>query len=44
MNLLIVNGRVVDPRSGLDRPGDIAISGGKILSIGATPAGVPGAV
>ncbi len=37
MNILITNGRVVDPGSGLDQQGDVAISDGKILSIGATP-------
>ena len=37
MNILITNGRVVDPASGLDQPSDIAIAGGKILAIGNTP-------
>ena len=37
MNILITNGRVIDPASGLDRPGDLAIADGKILSIGDTP-------
>ncbi|MGJ7487674.1 dihydroorotase [Variovorax sp. LT2P21] len=37
MNLLITNGRVIDPASGLDRLCDVAIADGKILSIGSTP-------
>ncbi len=37
MNILITNGRVIDPASGLDRQGDLAIAGGEILSIGHTP-------
>lgn len=37
MNILITNGRVIDPASGLDRQGDLAIADGKILSIGDTP-------
>lgn len=37
MNILITNGRVIDPASGLDRQGDVAIADGKILSIGNTP-------
>ncbi|MDP9898348.1 dihydroorotase [Variovorax ginsengisoli] len=37
MNILITNGRVIDPASGLDRQGDLAIADGKILSIGNTP-------
>ena len=39
MNILITNGRVVDPASGLDRVADIAIADGKIRAIGALPAG-----
>ncbi|VTU37281.1 dihydroorotase [Variovorax sp. PBL-E5] len=38
MNILISNGRVVDPASGLDQTGDVAIAEGRILSIGHTPA------
>ncbi|MGJ7580502.1 dihydroorotase [Variovorax sp. RHLX14] len=38
MNILIVNGRVVDPASGLDRQCDVAIADGRILSIGDVPA------
>ena len=37
MNILITNGRVIDPASRLDRPCDIAIGDGKILSIGDVP-------
>jgi dihydroorotase len=37
MNILISNGRVVDPASGLDQIGDVAIAEGKILSIGKAP-------
>ena len=37
MNILITNGRVVDPASGTDKTGDIAIADGKILSVGAAP-------
>ncbi|MBB1602676.1 dihydroorotase [Variovorax sp. UMC13] len=39
MNVLISNGRVVDPASGLDQVADVAIADGRILSLGATPAG-----
>lgn len=38
MNILIINGRVVDPASGLDRQCDVAIADGRILSIGDVPA------
>ena len=34
MKTLIKNGRVVDPASGLDQTGDIAIASGRILAIG----------
>ncbi|MDB5879732.1 MAG: dihydroorotase [Variovorax sp.] len=37
MNILITNGRVIDPASRLDRQCDIAIGDGKILSIGDVP-------
>jgi len=37
MNILISNGRVVDPASGFDQTGDVAIADGKILSIGQAP-------
>ncbi|MDH6169470.1 dihydroorotase [Variovorax boronicumulans] len=39
MNILITNGRVVDPASGTDRKTDIAIADGKIAGIGNVPAG-----
>ncbi|CAN7604817.1 dihydroorotase [Variovorax paradoxus] len=39
MNILISNGRVVDPASGTDKKTDIAIADGKIAGIGHTPAG-----
>ena len=35
MNILIVNGRVLDPASGLDRQADIAIADGLVQAIGA---------
>jgi dihydroorotase len=34
MKLLITNGRLIDPASGLDRVGDLALAGGRIVSIG----------
>ena len=37
MNILITNGRVVDPASNLDRQCDVAIADGRILSIGDVP-------
>ena len=39
MNILITNGRVVDPASGTDKLTDIAIADGKIAGIGRAPAG-----
>ena len=33
-NILITNGRVVDPASGLDRKADVAIADGKVFAIG----------
>ncbi len=39
MNILIQGGRVIDPASGHDAVADVAIADGKILAIGATPAG-----
>ena len=39
MNILITHGRVIDPASWLDRQADIAIADGRIVSVGATPAG-----
>jgi dihydroorotase len=38
MKLLITNGRIIDPASGLDQVGDIAIGSGRILSVGHVPA------
>jgi dihydroorotase len=35
MKLLIKNGRLVDPATGLDKPGDVAIAAGRVVSIGA---------
>ncbi|HET9113545.1 MAG TPA: dihydroorotase [Burkholderiales bacterium] len=37
MNIHIKNGRVIDPKSGLDRVSDVYIANGKILAIGAEP-------
>ena len=39
MTILIQGGRVIDPASGLDAVADVAIADGKILAIGALPAG-----
>ncbi|WPH13355.1 dihydroorotase [Variovorax paradoxus] len=39
MNILISNGRVIDPASGIDKKTDIAIADGKIAGIGHMPAG-----
>jgi len=36
--LLIAGGRVVDPASGHDAPGDVAVADGRVLAIGARPA------
>jgi dihydroorotase len=38
MKLLISNGRIIDPASGLDQVGDIAIGSGRILAVGKVPA------
>ena len=38
MKLLINNGRIIDPASGLDQVGDIAIASGRIVAVGAVPA------
>lgn len=38
MNIRIINGRVVDPASGLDREADVAIAGGVVRAIGQVPA------
>jgi len=37
MKLLIRNGRLVDPASGLDRGGDLALAGGRIVGVGTVP-------
>ncbi|MDR0528474.1 MAG: dihydroorotase [Zoogloeaceae bacterium] len=39
MNLAIRNGHLVDPKTGLDRPGDLFVSQGKIIAVGAEPPG-----
>ena len=38
MKILIQHGRIVDPASGLDAVGDIAIAAGRILTVGQAPA------
>ncbi len=38
MKLLIKNGRIIDPASGLDQVGDLAISAGHIVAVGSVPA------
>lgn len=39
MNLLIKNGRVIDPASNTDQTADVAVADGRILAIGKAPAG-----
>ena len=39
MNILIHNGRLIDPSQGLDGLTDLAIADGRILALGAAPAG-----
>jgi len=39
MNILISNGRVIDPASGVDKKADVVISDGRIAGIGNIPAG-----
>ena len=39
MKILIQNGRVIDPASGLDQTADVAIAAGRIVAIGQAPAG-----
>jgi len=39
MKILIANGRIVDPASGRDEPGDLAVADGRIVSLGRVPAG-----
>ncbi|HEX2010938.1 MAG TPA: dihydroorotase [Roseateles sp.] len=38
MKILIKNGRLVDPASGLDKTGDLAIASGRIVALGGVPA------
>ena len=38
MNILISNGRVIDPASGLDQTADVALADGKVVAIGNVPA------
>ena len=38
MKILIQNGRVIDPASGLDKTADVAIAAGRIVAIGHAPA------
>ena len=38
MKILIQNGRVIDPASGLDQSADVAIAAGRIVAIGQAPA------
>ena len=38
MKILIKNGRLIDPASGRDGPGDVAIAGGRIVNLGQVPA------
>ena len=35
MNILITNGRVIDPASGFDQLADVAVAHGKVLAISA---------
>ncbi len=37
MKILIRNGRLIDPQSGLDAKGDVAIAAGRIVAVGAAP-------
>ncbi len=37
MKILIKNGRLIDPASGLDQTGDLAIAGGRIVGLGQVP-------
>ena len=39
MKILIQNGRVIDPASGFDQKADVAIAEGRVLAVGAAPAG-----
>jgi dihydroorotase len=40
MNILIKNGRIIDPKSGLDQIGDVVVSNGKIIAIGQLQSGL----
>ncbi|MBH8665032.1 hypothetical protein I5J66_18340, partial [Pseudomonas aeruginosa] len=40
MTISIRGARVIDPASGLDQVGDLHIEAGKIVAIGAAPAGL----
>ena len=42
-NLLLANGRVIDPSSGLDQVTDVLLEGGRVASIGADMTQPPGA-
>jgi dihydroorotase len=37
MKILIKGGRIIDPASGLDKAGDLAIAAGRIVGIGQAP-------
>ncbi|WCM92508.1 dihydroorotase [Acidovorax sp. NCPPB 2350] len=37
MKILIQNGRVLDPASGLDQTGDVAVAAGRVIAIGQAP-------
>ena len=38
MKLLIRNGHLLDPASGMDAPGQLAIADGRVLAMGQVPA------
>src|SRR5262249_46552040 len=42
MDLLIRNGRVVDPANGLDAPGDVLIQAGRVVGVGPGLSAPPG--
>lgn len=37
MKILIQNGRVIDPASGLDQTGDIALAAGRVIAVQRVP-------
>jgi len=39
MKILIQNGRVIDPASGFDQKGDVALAAGRIVGVGRVPSG-----